>query len=596
MINFTHFTKKYSRAVLAFVVLVMVIPLVLWGYMSPDPDEKLDSPAGYVYGNQPVSMGVFNAHRRKAIPAYWWRQFQDPMAVFRIRQFGQQPPTEAALAQVAWENILLLQEAERLGLSANESELARKEGEVYRFFVGPRPYDSRTFQQIAERFFQARVETVQEWIHDLAVIDKLLGLVEESEFAPYEKVYDEVLRGQTLARAWIASFDPKNYARDLKPVRMEEVAKYYEKNKERFRVPDKVVVSYLLLDLEDLKKRAPDPAEDEIKKYYDNNPAEFRKPHEHQPGEVHREDEKPEYKPLDEVRAEIASKLKTDKAKQEGRKITSEVNRDIGATHKDGKIPENVFDLMKDKYKAQGIALAHDVTTSFDVKHVDDVEKAVGTGSRLSSWAFEKNRKEGDIIDKADETSKGFVFYRIQRKVDSYVPNDLTEPVRERIVKVLQKEQLRKRTQQAATTVVQEITANGFAAARRKFAAEWQPTKYFRHAGETGLADATLSREVASRAAGGQLKPGKAEVLQGTREKPDWAHAVYLEDAISVPPENPEFDFHGARSRLNEQAQRDARAKYIKNLYAEANVKDLVTKAEPKAGEGPEAPPVVPQP
>jgi hypothetical protein len=255
-----------------------------------------------------------------------------------------------------------------------------------------------------------------------------------------------------------------------------------------------------------------------------------------------------------------------------------QVNVDLGAdaAANGGKFSDDVFEKLKEKYKAQGVDLVHDVTPSFDRRSVDDVEKAVGQNSGLALWAFDRKNREGDISQKVT-TTKGVVLFRLLKRKDAYDPG-LTEQVRERVVKSLQREQVRKRTQQVAANVVQEINTRGFAAGRRRHPADWRPTRYFNpEEGDPGVSDASLGGMFRRQAAG--LAPGKAAVVPGTavagaREKENWSYVVYLEDVVEVVPDDLEQQFRESLERLTRERRDRRRDDYAANLVRAAEVQE----------------------
>jgi len=110
--SFDKFVKKSTRGLFAFIVVIMVLPLVLWGYMGKSGNEREEdkADAGVLYdGLIHVSKGEFNRHVGTASASWWWKKFNDPMTMMMMR-YGQMPPAPKAdeLAKQAWEDIILL--------------------------------------------------------------------------------------------------------------------------------------------------------------------------------------------------------------------------------------------------------------------------------------------------------------------------------------------------------------------------------------------------------------------------------------------------------------------------------------------------------
>ncbi len=594
--KFQKFVSRTTKGIFLFLVVIMAVTLVMSGTMGGTPDQEGDAEAGVIFEDVRVSMRDYNLHLHKATPAYWWnnlwKEALGPMARFRRPRVPERPKEEQ-LHRQAWENIILLEDARRKGIVATRMEAdLRIRDLIDTLGRGQLQRNDEGLQQVASSFFHTSATVFQSWVADQVIIDKLLDLAGEGEFCDFERVYAEALKGSRLARVWAASFDPKDFARDLKPVRTAEVSKYYEAHKERFKTPDKIQITYLMAEYEEFKKKVSDPSEEDLRKYYEDHRGEYLKPDEHAPGEEHRDDEPPQYRSFEEVREELPDKVRLEKARLEARKVMARIDKEIGAAFKDDQYPENLFDEIKARYGREGITLVHDVTGAFDAKHVEDVEKIIGENSGLKDWGFETGRKAGEISKRFD-TSKGSLFCRIQKRIDAYDPG-LTEPVRKTIEKALEKEQLQRRARAAADAAVQEILKHGFAEARRNASAEWRPSRYFgaRGGGDAGLDEPALGHAVMNQIRQGQMSLEKrTSVIPGSMvswaaDKRDWSYAVYLEDLVEEIPEDLEGEFRSQRAAADMEAREKYRQAFVTRTVALANLKDLT----PKKKEEPEAP------
>jgi len=421
-------------------------------------------------------------------------------------------------------------------------------------------------------------------------IEKLLGLMSGAEFADYDKIYDRLMGDQQLVRVTFAGIDPAEYVREVKPPRTEEIAKYYEANRAKFKTPEKARVEYLLADADELKKQAPEPTEAEVKKYYEDNKTEFQKAaeHHHAPGEEHKDDEKPaapEQKPFSEVQSEIPDRIKRKWAAEKGGEAIDAASKELGALYvaNDSKYPTTVLDDLEKKFgKDKGLALSHDVTPLFDSRRIEEIEKIVGSNSMLGTWAFDPKNKVGDIT-MTILTSKGKALFKLIDRQEAKDNPGVTVQNREAIVKELQKEQVRKRVALQASTMEGEIKAHGIAAARLKYPVEWRSTRYFTtdFNGDVGIEDRSLASAIRSRIAQNKPKAGEAMVLQGSgvsREKQDWAYVLYIDDVMSSTPDDLEAKFQETRRQMDSQAREQYQENYANQMVFRANIRGLESK------------------
>lgn len=592
--GFEKFVKHSTKGIFLSIVVIMVLSLVVWNVGGPggSASAEIQGDAGIIFENVPVSKAAFREQMLKAVPAHWWRFYEhDEILNYIRRQGGRLPsPTDESLTKTAWERLVLLEDARQKGLSATEAEVRDfRTGACYRVFSGGEIKLQSQLEMIVEQFYHTSIHVFDAWVADQVVIEKLTALAAGGEFAEYASVYDELLKQNRLVKAWYAAVDPKDFSREALPVRPEEVAKYYDKNKDKFKTQGKLQASYLLYDLEPLKAGVPEPGDADVRKYYDDNKDDFLKAHVHLPGERHREDEPKEHRPFDEVKDEVVGKIKARKAREEARRIMDQVDKELGVMAvKDGKYPADAFDQIRSASKSKGVGLIHEVTTSFDRAHADEVEKDYGKCSAFTSWAFDENPKVGDI-SKLLETTRGYAFFRIQKRTEGVDPG-LTEPVRERVVREIRREQSRKRAALLATNIAAEITANGFAAGRAKAPLEWKVTRHFQGPAESGIEDMALAGQVAREIS--NVEPGKAKNFAGAGERRDLQYVVYVEDAVTSPDSNAAADFRGLWERMNRQARFQREAKYLEMRMRDAAIQNLIKKDEPRkeAPAGPPAP------
>src|ERR1041384_8187516 len=146
--SFEKFVQKSTRGLFLFIVICMVVPLVLWGYMGKQGNEREEDKgkAGTLYGTIDVSKGDYNRHLATAPASWWWKKYGDRDTMMMM-QYGQKPPDPKPeqLADQAWEDIILLKEAKASGIEASEQEIYAGIRDVFDFFArGREEYQDET--------------------------------------------------------------------------------------------------------------------------------------------------------------------------------------------------------------------------------------------------------------------------------------------------------------------------------------------------------------------------------------------------------------------------------------------------------------------
>lgn len=233
-----------------------------------------------------------------------------------------------------------------------------------------------------------------------------------------------------------------------------------------------------------------------------------------------------------------------------------------------------------------GIEMTTGITSYFDKDNMKEVYEIVGedvvrgTESTLSTWGF-ATREQGDL-SRQMETSKGYIVYRLQGMKDKYVPEAIIGSVRERIMKILLKDQMKDRSSQLATEISADINLHGLAHARRKFAPGFKRSGYFKLNGTDSALpdDAALGREISRQVAQPELPVGESRVFDGSRVtgKTDWSFVVYMEDridrAIDSAEEQERFD--ALRTKKEREIREQYKKDYVELVVNRANRKDLL--------------------
>lgn len=200
--------------------------------------------------------------------------------------FGNQLSDEFVARQVLDQLVnqrILLLEARRLGLSTTDAEVRKAILELPYFkneegtFIGDEEY--------LRRLHAARLapDTFESSLRSDLLIDKLRDVIAETIYvsdAEVERAYREQAE---KAKIRFVSLDVNQAPAQAEapanetPPTEAELAAYFEEHQEVYRLPEKRVISYLLVDTGELRRQIEIP-DAELRAYYDEHPDEFKRP------------------------------------------------------------------------------------------------------------------------------------------------------------------------------------------------------------------------------------------------------------------------------------------------------------------------------
>ncbi len=203
----------------------------------------------------------------------------------RLRDYaraGQLPPDSMSFmaAQIV-ENLInekvLLDEAERLGLTPNEEEVAESLRTQLPFlfpdgvFVGNDAYSGF----IRQRFQLSIPEFEENFRRSLILDSRLKRLVTDNVFLSDEELEKIYRRQHEQSKIEYVTVDPAGFQSKVEPTE-EQVKEYFEKNKARYRVQEKRSVKMITIDSKALPE--PEITAAEIERFYNQNRTRFETP------------------------------------------------------------------------------------------------------------------------------------------------------------------------------------------------------------------------------------------------------------------------------------------------------------------------------
>lgn len=339
-------------------------------------------------------------------------------------------------------------------------EYLSRTGQVPR---GQFPYSKEHYERLLQEYLHTTAETFESAVKDHLCIEKFLKLILESEFAPYSEVSKEFLDSNKKLKIRYTSFESKDFQKDIKPSSENAIHKYFNDNKKQFEMHKEIQLDYLFADFDTFKSKVIDPPEEETKKYYNENQQFY---------EV-KDGSQVRYKTFDEVRSEIKERIKLKKSEEMAYNIMKQINVEIGnllkTIPKEGKL--NFSDIAK-KFD-----IKYGITPYFSDENINEIEKVIGNDSDIEDFSFRAHLNE--ITKGIKKTIKGCIIYRLIGQKELYVPNCITEDIREKVIKALKKEQIRQLARKKSLDIVSSVQQIGFEKTVRKYNVDFNIFGYF---------------------------------------------------------------------------------------------------------------------
>lgn len=286
---------KLIQSKMVWYIVLGVIVIAFVGFFTPTMGGKSSQsskaqPAGELFGKE-----VSEAEYRHAFQnTYLWYILSSGRMPEMTSEFNE------ALRQQAWQQLAMLRKAEEEKIIVADDEVIQQIQRMPIFLNQSGVFDRNAYRGILNNLGVSpqQIEGLmreQIAMYKLTVRPVQAALVSPTELTKAYHLYTDrlVLEYALLSRETVA--------KDVSVTR-EEAQVYFAENKEEFRIPPRVLVSYIEFPVSNFVEQVelPDGAELE---YYNNNIEAYQI-------ETTNELELAEYKPFEEVEAEISERLK----------------------------------------------------------------------------------------------------------------------------------------------------------------------------------------------------------------------------------------------------------------------------------------------
>lgn len=245
--------KKTAKKIWIVLIVLIVPAFIFWGFGSFMRSRQESSYAGIIYGKKITSL-----------------EYKDALDAVRnqaIIQFGNnlsEIEKNLNLESQAWERLILLAEAKKRKISANDIEVVELI-QSYPFFQTKKGrFDSQIYSQMLQYVFRSQPRIFEEQTRQNLIISKLyktltqgLNVTDATVKQEYKKINEQ------LDLYYIAGI-PADFAKNINTSE-QDLKDYFAKNSFKFKQPVSFNIEYLTLPSQGKDKEA---IEDKIKKLF----------------------------------------------------------------------------------------------------------------------------------------------------------------------------------------------------------------------------------------------------------------------------------------------------------------------------------------
>jgi peptidyl-prolyl cis-trans isomerase D len=356
-----------------------------------------------------------------------------PMSEFyRYRDnFRRQNPQLGELSPAALEQVnirvlsvmidekLLSQKARELGFRVSDQEIDEFIKSIPAFQIDGQFIGTKGYEERIREIFNISPGEFENILREELLAAKMERFIYETALITEEELYNIYLRQNEKVNLYYIPFSSKDFVDAYTPGK-EDVKKYYEANKDKFKTDELRSVRFITISPEDFENRI-EISEEEVNAYYNAYPEEFVT-------------EEGETLPLEEAREQILSTLKA----QRGGVLREQFIEVMGNTENS----EKTLDQLAAENKIETINESEMFTDSDILKEIPP---------RITRMAFEINKGETAIVPTGNSV---WVF-----EVKEVVPSrgKKIEEAKEDIITVLKVEKAKQTAGQKARETLTQL-------------------------------------------------------------------------------------------------------------------------------------------
>ena len=231
--------------------------------------EKAQSETIAFLGKERISAEAYYANLRQRLEAIQ-REFRE-----LNRSFIQQLNIPQQVLEQMVQQQLLFEKAKELGLQVSDEEVRKKIVTLPAFMRDGKFVGFDEYKRILE-WNRISLADFEESLKKEILLDKIVQMITAGIAITPEELWENYRKQNETAKIEYLVLEKNKITLESEP-QAGEIQEYFEKNKEKFTIPERREGSYLFFKMEDLKKEV-QISDSDIEKYYQDNLEQFKEP------------------------------------------------------------------------------------------------------------------------------------------------------------------------------------------------------------------------------------------------------------------------------------------------------------------------------
>ena len=295
-----------SRLLWASFLIIVIFTFIVWGTTMPSTESQQDAQAAGTLNGEPVDQQTFRS-------AYMNSYLSVILALGR--SFNITPQIDTQLREAAWQRIIAIDEAKKMGLNATDDEIAQAIQQQPIFQTEDKRFSLQGYKQFIGDFLSQlgiNEKMFEGYIREEIILQKTRGILGQGLLvAPLDvrRTFSSVSDRFKIQYVTIGQSLVSNEVK----VTEADVKAFFEKDPTAFTIPEKARVKFVRFSVVPQIPKAKVTPE-EVEQYYNDNLDEFLKDTNTVAATTNLLETISRYKAREEVKQEISNKLIRDAA------------------------------------------------------------------------------------------------------------------------------------------------------------------------------------------------------------------------------------------------------------------------------------------